>query len=173
MKAKYIIDKAISTYGESNQILKAVEELGELKNALIDYNKNSSEENLKNVITEIADVKIISKQLLKIFGYSLIKEEMDKNIKSISTLDYSNFSLDYLLLLGNLQVSLLHFKRKKFTKFDIIPDIAKGIILTNKLQYIYGSQEIKKEIEIKLARLYKRLKENKKKEENVCLFDLN
>lgn len=50
-------------YGLENQICKAKEELQELYTALLDYQEDDSRKNLKAIITEIADVEIMTAQL--------------------------------------------------------------------------------------------------------------
>lgn len=73
MTAKEIMQKAINTYGVENQMIKTVEELSELSQALcksivrLNYTKEktSLEDDLKsvdNIFEEIADVEIMLEQ---------------------------------------------------------------------------------------------------------------
>lgn len=66
MKARTILEKAIATYGEDNQILKTIEELGEL---VTELGRNSiGKKNIPNIAEEIADVQIMCSQLELIFN---------------------------------------------------------------------------------------------------------
>ena len=57
------IKRIANHYGLKHQIGKAEEELQELYTALLDYQEDDSKENLKAIITEIADVEIMTAQL--------------------------------------------------------------------------------------------------------------
>lgn len=78
MTAKETMYKAINTYGVGNQIIKTVEELSELSQALcksivrLNYTKEkiSLEDNLKsvdNIFEEMADVEIMLEQCKMMF----------------------------------------------------------------------------------------------------------
>jgi len=77
-----IAQLAVETFGEKRQMIKAIEELGELQSAISRYLNNDSEEyrdNLKfQVIDEIVDVYILTKQLMIIFP----ETESHLNIKT-------------------------------------------------------------------------------------------
>jgi len=83
MSKDQILDKAIKVYGKDLQIDKAVEEMGECIAALqrfklAQYTQEGPsimKEKLKDVYTEIADVKIMMEQLTKIFGEEEIEEQ--------------------------------------------------------------------------------------------------
>ena len=53
----------ISRYGTAHQTMIAIEEMGELIQALVKYRRNPCEETRKNIIEEIADVQIMIEQL--------------------------------------------------------------------------------------------------------------
>ena len=57
------IKRIANHYGLKHQIGKAKEELQELYTALLDYQEDDSKENLKAIVTEIADVEIMTAQL--------------------------------------------------------------------------------------------------------------
>ncbi len=57
------IKRIANHYGLKHQIGKAKEELQELYTALLDYQEDDSRKNLKAIITEIADVEIMTAQL--------------------------------------------------------------------------------------------------------------
>lgn len=63
---KEILHKAINTFGANQQIIKAMEELGELNTALARY-FNKDKIDLNNIYEEIADVEIMCSQLRLIF----------------------------------------------------------------------------------------------------------
>ena len=72
-KEKKILQKAINTFGANQQIIKAIEELGELSTALARYfTKADYESNFKNIYEEIADVEIMCNQLRLIFDSYII-----------------------------------------------------------------------------------------------------
>lgn len=64
---KDIYLKAINTFGANQQIIKAMEELGELSTALARY-FTKSKSNTANINEEIADVEIMLSQLRLIFS---------------------------------------------------------------------------------------------------------
>lgn len=70
---KEICLKAINTFGANQQIIKAMEELGELSTALARYfTKKDDEANFNNIYEEIADVEIMCSQLRLIFNNYVI-----------------------------------------------------------------------------------------------------
>lgn len=71
---KEILEKAIKTYGTHNQMLKCIEECGELTRAvsriLIELSSGdgfTTEESLANLQEELADVTIMVEQMLMMF----------------------------------------------------------------------------------------------------------
>ncbi|MDF2881535.1 MAG: hypothetical protein K0R54_2092 [Clostridiaceae bacterium] len=81
---KEIYLKAINTFGENQQIIKAIEELGELSTALArHFTKNESSANINE---EIADVEIMLSQLRLIFSNAEIdhhKKEKLERLKGV------------------------------------------------------------------------------------------
>lgn len=63
---EYIYTHAIGRYGKQAQILVAIEEMAELTKALC-KNINRGEDNLENILEEIADVEIMVEQLKVIY----------------------------------------------------------------------------------------------------------
>ena len=57
------IKRIANHYGLKHQIGKCKEELYELYGAINDYQEDDSKENLKAIVTEIADVEIMTAQL--------------------------------------------------------------------------------------------------------------
>lgn len=84
MTDKEIYLKAINTFGENQQIIKAIEELGELSTALArHFTKNESSGNINE---EIADVEIMLSQLRLIFSNAEIdhhKKEKLERLKGV------------------------------------------------------------------------------------------
>jgi len=63
----YIYHKALNTYGEDNQLLKTIEESGELITAISKYLFHKDARTRENLVDEIADVTIMCKQLSLLF----------------------------------------------------------------------------------------------------------
>lgn len=84
---KLICAKAIDKWGERHQIIKAVEELGELSTALAKY--LAEEENCLDseaadaVVGEIADVEIVVTQLRLIFDEIAIERQKDYKLNRL------------------------------------------------------------------------------------------
>ena len=78
--------KAIEVYTKENQIIKTMEELGELTQALAKWLLCQSifppSELKKHVLEEVADVQIMLDQMKMIFGPTLIEE--DAKLKRLS-----------------------------------------------------------------------------------------
>lgn len=75
---KEVLNNAIEIYGKKPQIIKAVEELSELSQALCKYmNRDCFRDNklVAHIIEEIADVEVMTTQLKMIFD---CKENVDK-----------------------------------------------------------------------------------------------
>lgn len=67
---------AVNHYGPEHQKKKAVEEMGELITALMREQDNRATP--EEVITEIADVQIMIRQLAIIYGLDKVAEEMQR-----------------------------------------------------------------------------------------------
>lgn len=88
MSDKEIIRQAVSHYGEIHQLIKALEEMGELIQAICKYLDKISDSNKEHIKEEVADVHIMCAQVEEIVGksdtwvdYKLarLKERMDKD----------------------------------------------------------------------------------------------
>ena len=75
------IKRIANHYGIRHQICKAKEELQELYTALLDYQEDESKENLKAIITEIADVEIMTSQLKYLLDFTEKEVENEKLYK--------------------------------------------------------------------------------------------
>ena len=89
-----IMKKAISEYGYSHQILKAIEELGELERALIKkmmyqiefVHRDDVKDNHYNLMEEIADVEIMIYQIKLIYGiFYEVDSLRDKKLQRLKT----------------------------------------------------------------------------------------
>ena len=89
-----IMKKAISEYGSSHQILKAIEELGELERALIKkmmyqiefVHRDDVKDNHYNLMEEIADVEIMIYQIKLIYGiFYEVDSLRDKKLQRLKT----------------------------------------------------------------------------------------
>lgn len=89
MTSKEIMQKAIDTYGVENQIIKTVEELSELSQALCKFLLKPYTESdrtiLDNIYEEMADVEIMLEQCKMIFYESedKINDYKKKKIKRL------------------------------------------------------------------------------------------
>lgn len=68
-----VYESAINTYGEEKQVDIMIEEMSELTKALIKHRRKSSDETLKNIQEEIADVKIMMYQGAMMFGEDAVE----------------------------------------------------------------------------------------------------
>lgn len=67
---------AVHHYGAEHQKKKAIEEMGELITAI--SREQDGRATLEQVITEIADVQIMMRQLALIYGIDAVAEEIDR-----------------------------------------------------------------------------------------------
>lgn len=63
MKNENIFKQAVDKFGVENQLLKLVEEMAELTQAIIKYRFDPSPQNFKNLIEEYVDVEIVKSQI--------------------------------------------------------------------------------------------------------------
>ena len=84
MEINNICKRAVDTFGPEHQTMKAVEEMGELMAALVQYNDGrvSSED----VMTEIADVMIMMEQLAFIFDPRFVGLEYNRKISRLKSI---------------------------------------------------------------------------------------
>lgn len=80
--AKTLCQKALDHYGISPQVDKAIEEMGELTAALLQYKHGRIDKD--EVIGEIADVLITTNQMALAFGYEQVKEEIDYKLSRLN-----------------------------------------------------------------------------------------
>ena len=78
---KSIYDKAIKKWGVDSQVRMAYEEMGELLSALNKLLRKRV--TVDDVITEIADVQIMTEQLALIFGQDKVSAEKDRKLKRL------------------------------------------------------------------------------------------
>ena len=84
MHPNEVIIKAVQTYGREHQITKAIEEMAELMNELAkSQDKRTTTE---KVIDEIADVKIMLKQLEYIYGQFKVEKRFMEKIKRLEVM---------------------------------------------------------------------------------------
>lgn len=86
-----IITAAVEHYGHIHQMIKTVEEAGELQRAiarLIQYNLETREpeppELIENLIEETADAWIMIKQMTLILGVDVVTEAEDKKLRRLA-----------------------------------------------------------------------------------------
>lgn len=88
-----LYQECINKWGEDAQIDQSIEELCELTVALIHWKRKKHDANVRmyHVITEIADVEIMMKQLRKIFGEEVVEaEKVKKTIRLRARLDHDD-----------------------------------------------------------------------------------
>ena len=81
-KQRAICYKAVRTFGEYSQCIKAMEECGELIHAL-SRKVLDQDSDLDNICEEIADVEILMEQMRVIFGDAFIDKWKEKKMKKL------------------------------------------------------------------------------------------
>ena len=76
-----ILNRALEHFGANAQIEKAIEEYAELIVALKHYMAGKATR--REVITEIADVEIMNKQVQIIFGTDAVRDEIDYKLERL------------------------------------------------------------------------------------------
>lgn len=76
-----ILTKAIETFGVEPQIDMAIEECSELINALCKWRRKRVDD--PEVITEIADVRIMMTQMAMIFGWEEVEAEEQRKLERL------------------------------------------------------------------------------------------
>lgn len=82
MKIWSVLSLAIENYGIEHQKKKAVEEMGELITALA--REQDGRATPDQVITEIADVQILMRQLATIYGEQAVQKEFERKVRRLS-----------------------------------------------------------------------------------------
>lgn len=82
------IEQIATHYGVTSQVDIAIEECGELIQAVCKFRRGYSEERYTNLLEEIADVYIMARQLRFLFGYEeidrIVNEKLDRQMRRIS-----------------------------------------------------------------------------------------
>ena len=78
-----IYSKALEKWGEGPQIMMLFEECGELLNAMSKITRGRGE--VKDVITELADVSIMVEQIGLLLGYEDFEKEKEKKLKRLKS----------------------------------------------------------------------------------------
>lgn len=81
MNEKEILEKAVTTFGVNAQLDMAIEECSELINALCKFRRHRVSD--KEVVTEIADVQIMMRQMAFMFGEDEVEEERKRKIERL------------------------------------------------------------------------------------------
>lgn len=80
-RTEQILHEAIEHFGDRKQLVKSLEELGELTQAIAKYFDDPSEKNRENIKEEMADVSITLSQVMIITGittHQVAKVKADK-----------------------------------------------------------------------------------------------
>lgn len=83
-KEKAIYELAMDHFGLLNQVLKSMEECGELVRALSRYTQKIGSDVGENVVEEIADVQIMINQLTLFFGPERVDQKLKDKLTSLS-----------------------------------------------------------------------------------------
>ena len=81
-KQREICYKAVWTFGENSQCIKAMEECGELIHAL-SRKVLGQDADFDNICEEVADLEILMEQMRVIFGDALIDKWKEKKLKRL------------------------------------------------------------------------------------------
>lgn len=82
-KQMEVLEKSVEKYGKKAQVLQAIEEMSELTKELV-KNINRGQDNIKDIILEIADVQITLYELIIIYK----KEDNDFGDKLLGAIEY-------------------------------------------------------------------------------------
>lgn len=77
------VGEAIEVYGESKQIVKAIEEMAELTHALCRYLTDDLENHEDEVTEELADVIVMVMQLLIVFDGETVKAMIEQKVERL------------------------------------------------------------------------------------------
>lgn len=77
------VAEAIEVYGESKQIVKAIEEMAELTHALCRYLTDDLQNHEDEVTEELADVIVMVMQLLIIFDGETVKAMIEQKVERL------------------------------------------------------------------------------------------
>lgn len=78
-----ICKKAIKTFGEKQQLIKAIEECNELGTVLAQTFTKADNVAVGDILTEIADVEIMIQQLRIIFGDNAVEQYKEEKLKKL------------------------------------------------------------------------------------------
>lgn len=82
-KQMEVLEKAVDKYGKKAQVMQTIEEMSELTKELV-KNINRGQDNIKDIILEIADVQITLYELIIIYT----KEDSDFGDKLLGAIEY-------------------------------------------------------------------------------------
>lgn len=82
MNQEEIYRQAIAQYGVEPQCKMAIEEMAELTNALMKFDRGRN--TVEDIIDEIADVKIMMSQLAIIYGKDNVQKRIDYKIQRLA-----------------------------------------------------------------------------------------
>lgn len=77
------VGEAIEVYGESKQIVKAIEEMAELTHALCRYLTDDLQNHEDEVTEELADVIVMVMQLLIVFDGETVKAMIEQKVERL------------------------------------------------------------------------------------------
>ena len=83
---------AINNWGIRPQVMMAMEETGEMLNAIGKYDRGRANES--DVITELADVWIMMEQMAAFFGWEEFKKEKERKLERLKERLNKGYKLD-------------------------------------------------------------------------------
>ena len=82
MNEREVYLKALNKWGTEPQCKMAIEEMAELTNALMKYDRERN--TVEDIIEEIADVTIMMRQMALIFGEEAVSKQIDYKLNRLS-----------------------------------------------------------------------------------------
>lgn len=84
--------RALSDWGIRPQVMMVMEETGEMLNAIGKYDRGRLDK--EDVITELADVWIMTEQMATFFGWEKFKEEKERKLERLKERLNNGYKLD-------------------------------------------------------------------------------
>jgi hypothetical protein len=80
-----VLARALEMWGVDAQVRQTLEELTELQLALLKWWRNPTDENTHNIIEELADAKVMIRQMELVFGAPEVQQVVAKKIERLET----------------------------------------------------------------------------------------
>jgi len=80
-----VLAKALEMWGVDAQVRQTLEELSELQLAFLKWWRNPTDDNSHNIIEELADVKVMVRQMELVFGAPEVQQVVAQKIDRLET----------------------------------------------------------------------------------------